>query len=173
MRTLMQSARARSGLARSALPAAVARGCRRLHVSGPCSEKSAEAEAERANLGVHNAIHERVEGLFSEIKPLAKEFNFLNFSGDDQSFNKPMVLLLGNHSSGKSSFINYLLGEDLQKTGVATTDDGFTIIAGGKSNEEVDGPSSPKHPFRALVYAARTLKTAGEITPRYRCAKRT
>ena len=35
------------------------------------------------------------------------------------------------------------------------------------------GPSSFK-PFRALVYAARTLNAAGEITPRrYRCAKRT
>jgi Dynamin family len=36
----------------------------------------------------------------------------------------PFVLLVGNHSSGKSSFINYLLGRKIQTTGVAPTDDG-------------------------------------------------
>ena len=36
----------------------------------------------------------------------------------------PIVLLLGNHSSGKSSFINYVLGREVQTTGVAPTDDG-------------------------------------------------
>ena len=38
----------------------------------------------------------------------------------------PTVLLLGNHSSGKSSTINHLLGRDIQRTGVAPTDDCFT-----------------------------------------------
>ena len=53
----------------------------------------------------------------------------------------PFVLLLGNHSSGKSSFINYVLGRDVQATGVAPTDDGFTVIAPGEEDSDRDGPS--------------------------------
>jgi len=44
---------------------------------------------------------------------------------------KPMVFVLGNHSSGKSTFINYVAGRKVQATGVAPTDDGFTIISPG------------------------------------------
>lgn len=52
-----------------------------------------------------------------------------------------MVLCVGNHSSGKSSFINYVLGRTVQTAGVAPTDDCFTIIA---PNEEIhpDGSNS-------------------------------
>ena len=53
----------------------------------------------------------------------------------------PSVLLLGNHSSGKSSFINYVLGRDVQATGVAPTDDGFTVIAPGAEDADRDGPT--------------------------------
>ena len=53
----------------------------------------------------------------------------------------PFVLLLGNHSSGKSSFINYVLGREVQATGVAPTDDGFTVIAPGAEDADRDGPS--------------------------------
>lgn len=53
----------------------------------------------------------------------------------------PVVFLLGNHSSGKSSFINFVLGEQVQKAGVAPTDDGFTIIAPGQQRLDQDGPA--------------------------------
>lgn len=53
----------------------------------------------------------------------------------------PYVLLLGNHSSGKSSFINYLVGRPVQATGVAPTDDGFTVISPGASDADRDGAS--------------------------------
>lgn len=53
----------------------------------------------------------------------------------------PFVFLLGNHSSGKSSFINYLLQRQVQSTGVAPTDDGFTIIAPGSEDIDQDGPA--------------------------------
>lgn len=53
----------------------------------------------------------------------------------------PFVFLLGNHSSGKSSFINYLLGKNVQTAGVAPTDDTFTIIAPGKQDQDRDGPA--------------------------------
>jgi GTPase SAR1 family protein len=53
----------------------------------------------------------------------------------------PFVLLLGNHSSGKSSFINYVLNRKVQATGVAPTDDNFTIIAPGEEDFDRNGPA--------------------------------
>merc|ERR1712238_449419 len=50
------------------------------------------------------------------------------------------VLLVGNHSSGKSSFINYVLGRKIQTAGVAPTDDCFTVIAPGPMDVDQDGP---------------------------------
>jgi len=54
------------------------------------------------------------------------QINYQSYDGSNTQF--PFVLLLGNHSSGKSSFINYLLGKKVQSTGVAPTDDSFTVI---------------------------------------------
>jgi hypothetical protein len=51
------------------------------------------------------------------------------------------VLLLGNHSSGKSSFINYILNSPVQTTGVAPTDDNFTIIGHGSQDIDKNGPA--------------------------------
>jgi len=53
----------------------------------------------------------------------------------------PFVFVLGNHSSGKSSFINFVLQRKIQEAGVAPTDDGFSIIAPGPEDAEMDGPT--------------------------------
>ena len=53
----------------------------------------------------------------------------------------PFVFLLGNHSSGKSSFINYVCQRKVQTAGVAPTDDSFTIIVPGPSDVDRDGPT--------------------------------
>ncbi len=58
----------------------------------------------------------------------------------------PMVLLLGNHSSGKSSLINHLLGRKVQRTGVAPTDDGFTVLMHGDDERSIDGAALTTHP---------------------------
>lgn len=55
----------------------------------------------------------------------------------------PCVLFLGNHSSGKSSFINHLLGGDsVQDTGIAPTDDAFTFLLYGEDEKELAGPAA-------------------------------
>lgn len=59
----------------------------------------------------------------------------------DQTTPLPMVLVLGNHSSGKSSFINYVIGRPVQTTGVAPTDDGFSFIAPGTMDLDQSGPA--------------------------------
>eukprot|EP01038_Epipyxis_sp_PR26KG_P007666 gene7666-10430_t len=53
----------------------------------------------------------------------------------------PFVFLLGNHSSGKSSFINYVCDKKIQTAGVAPTDDAFSIIVPGPNDVDRDGPS--------------------------------
>lgn len=40
----------------------------------------------------------------------------------------PVIAIMGMFSAGKSSFINYYLGNTLQRTGVQATDDKFTVV---------------------------------------------
>lgn len=55
----------------------------------------------------------------------------------------PCMIFLGNHSSGKSSLINWVLGGDpVQDVGLAPTDDGFTVIAYSEHEEDVCGPAA-------------------------------
>ncbi|XP_065054289.1 uncharacterized protein LOC135683068 [Rhopilema esculentum] len=52
---------------------------------------------------------------------------------------KITVMLMGNHSAGKSSFINWYVEEHIQKTGVAIETQGFTFITSGKKRESLTG----------------------------------
>ncbi|MGV1098229.1 dynamin family protein [Thiovibrio sp. JS02] len=69
---------------------------------------------------------------------------------------KPIVLVIGNYSSGKSTFINELLGQTIQRTGQSPTDDSFTILAGVEPGEvlpEIPGSTvirDPALPFAGL-----------------------
>jgi EH domain-containing protein 1 len=76
---------------------------------------------------------------------------------------RPLVLVLGNYSSGKSTLINDFLGARIQATGQAPTDDSFTVITFGAPHdgveegirvvEERDGKyllNDPEYPFENL-----------------------
>ncbi len=96
----------------------------------------------------------RIRGFYDDLlDPLSTEFMFRRPPTMGELRRPPQVLLLGNHSSGKSTFVNHLLGDDVQKTGVAPTDDGFTIITYGTTATERDGPavvSNPDLPYEGL-----------------------
>jgi GTPase SAR1 family protein len=62
------------------------------------------------------------------------------------TYNTPLVILLGNHSAGKSTFVNTLMEKQLQTTGVAPTDDGFTILMRGDVDMDEDGPTAVSNP---------------------------
>eukprot|EP00929_Paragymnodinium_shiwhaense_P015762 TRINITY_DN123869_c0_g1_i1.p1 TRINITY_DN123869_c0_g1~~TRINITY_DN123869_c0_g1_i1.p1 ORF type:complete len:572 (+),score=129.00 TRINITY_DN123869_c0_g1_i1:91-1806(+) len=66
----------------------------------------------------------------------------------------PLVMIVGNHSAGKSTFINRLFGVSIQETGVAPTDDGFTVLQRHERNESEDGPTllgcPENRPFKEL-----------------------
>jgi hypothetical protein len=67
-----------------------------------------------------------------------------------------LYLLSGNHSSGKSSFINYVCQRKVQTAGVAPTDDGFTIIVPGPSDVDRDG--------NITLLSARVTKKISKLT---------
>ncbi|CAL8248215.1 unnamed protein product [Merluccius merluccius] len=66
---------------------------------------------------------------------------------------KIFVMIMGNHSAGKSSFINWYIEEHIQKTGVAIETQGFTFITSGRKRESLTGNATLHlYPhFRALL----------------------
>jgi GTP-binding protein EngB required for normal cell division len=95
-----------------------------------------------------------VQRLYREaVDPLSAKFAFEKRPDEGEIAGAPTVLFLGNHSSGKSTFINHLLGAPVQKTGLAPTDDAFTVLSFGGTEEERDGQavvSTPSLPYGGL-----------------------
>ena len=100
------------------------------------------------------ALERQVQDVYDiSLSPLANKFTFRLGVAKSDAVGLPTVLLLGNHSSGKSTLINHLFGKDIQKTGVAPVDDGFTLIMHGDEQTDLDGKAvvtHPKLPYRAL-----------------------
>ncbi len=81
-----------------------------------------------------------------KIAPLFSKYD-MDFSSLESAMKwKPIVLIIGNYSSGKSTLINEIIGEDIQRTGQAPTDDAFTII----TSEGRDKP--PEVPGSTLIH---------------------
>ena len=82
------------------------------------------------------AVDKKARALYDALDPIAARYEFERAPRPSETSGAPLVLILGNHSSGKSTFVNFLLGVDVQKTGLAPIDDGFTIIAHGEAAEK-------------------------------------
>ena len=69
---------------------------------------------------------------------------------------KPLVLVIGNYSSGKSTLINELLEREVQRVGQSPTDDSFTVLSRPEqAGDEKEVPGSAvvadeRLPFEAL-----------------------
>lgn len=80
-------------------------------------------------------VKKKLEPLFARYK--------MDFGGIDASLKwKPIVLIIGNYSSGKSTLINEFVGHDIQRTGQAPTDDSFTIITSDPGVSMAETPGS-------------------------------
>jgi EH domain-containing protein 1 len=80
-------------------------------------------------------VKKKLEPLFARYK--------MDFGGIDATLKwKPIVLIIGNYSSGKSTLINELVGQEIQRTGQAPTDDSFTIITSDPHLELEETPGS-------------------------------
>ncbi len=105
---------------------------------------------------------EVVKMVADHLTPVALRYGYSDVPLETNIKWRPLVLVLGNYSSGKSTLINEFLEADIQATGQAPTDDSFTIISYDDSasagntvriTEERDGKfllNDPEFPFETL-----------------------
>uniref|UniRef100_A0A674P546 EH-domain containing 3 n=1 Tax=Takifugu rubripes TaxID=31033 RepID=A0A674P546_TAKRU len=95
----------------------------------------------------------------TKLLPLEENYKFHEFHSpalEDADFdNKPMVLLVGQYSTGKTSFIRYLLEQDFpgMRIGPEPTTDSFIAVMHGDTEGVIPGNAlvvDPKKPFRKL-----------------------
>jgi EH domain-containing protein 1 len=108
--------------------------------------------------------------LRSKMSPIYKRYNVSMQDVLTPLMWKPLVLVIGNYSSGKSTFINELLDMPVQRTGQAPTDDCFTILTSpgeDESEEEIPGgnivnderlPFAPLMPFGERLFSHLRMK---------------
>ncbi|XP_059838744.1 EH domain-containing protein 3 isoform X2 [Hypanus sabinus] len=95
----------------------------------------------------------------TKLLPLEQHYRFHEFhspSLEDADFdNKPMLLLVGQYSTGKTTFIRYLLEQDFpgMRIGPEPTTDCFIAVMNGDVEGVIPGNAlvvDPKKPFRKL-----------------------
>ena len=95
----------------------------------------------------------------TKLLPLEEHYKFHDFHSpalDDPDFDaKPMVLLIGQYSTGKTTFIRYLLEQDFPgiRIGPEPTTDRFIVVMHGEKEAVIPGNAlvvDPKKPFRPL-----------------------
>ncbi|KAM8913955.1 EH domain-containing protein 4 [Spinachia spinachia] len=109
---------------------------------------------------MYQTVTEGLQSLYlKKLLPLEDTYLFHDFhspaleAADFQS--KPMVLLVGQYSTGKTTFIRYLLEQDFpgMRIGPEPTTDGFIAVMYGENEGIVPGNAlvvDPKKPFRKL-----------------------
>ena len=86
---------------------------------------------------------EDIQRLYARHRATAERFCYVYRRSTVSPNSLPYVLFLGNHSSGKSSFINYLLGDaSVQDVGIAPTDDAFTFLLYGEEERDAVGAAA-------------------------------
>ncbi|CAL4126637.1 unnamed protein product [Meganyctiphanes norvegica] len=95
----------------------------------------------------------------TKLLPLEAKYKFHHFHGpplDDLDFDaKPMIMLVGQYSTGKTSFIRYLLQRDYPgiRIGPEPTTDSFITIMNSKNEQVLPGNAlviDPEKPFKTL-----------------------
>ncbi|VTJ75033.1 Hypothetical predicted protein [Marmota monax] len=117
----------------------------------------------RERSGGTDAVQTVTGGLRSlylrKVLPLEEAYRFHEFHSpalEDADFeNKPMILLVGQYSTGKTTFIRYLLEQDFpgMRIGPEPTTDSFIAVMYGETEGSTPGNAlvvDPKKPFRKL-----------------------
>jgi len=100
---------------------------------------------------IYESVSDGLKQLYrSKIKPVEEAYRFGEFYSpllNDSDFDaKPMVLLLGQYSVGKTSFIKYLLGRDFPGAhiGPEPTTDRFIAVMHGNEDKTTPGACFPQ-----------------------------
>ncbi|KAK4298763.1 hypothetical protein Pmani_028917 [Petrolisthes manimaculis] len=117
-------------------------------------------EAKKKNLDVYDTVLDGLRKVYkTKVFPLESNYQFHDFHSpalDDPDFDaKPMILLVGQYSTGKTTFIRYLLERDFPgiRIGPEPTTDGFIAVMHGDTDGVIPGNAlvvDPKKPFRPL-----------------------
>lgn len=117
-------------------------------------------ERKKCHLQACETVLEGLKNVYkNKVLPLEKHYNFQDFHSpplDDTDFDaKPMILLVGQYSTGKTTFIRYLLERDFPgiRIGPEPTTDGFIAVMHGETDGVIPGNAlvvDPKKPFRPL-----------------------
>lgn len=111
---------------------------------------------------INSLRNELLEMVAEYLTPVAMRYGYSEVPLETNIKWRPLVLVLGNYSSGKSTMINEFLGIKVQASGQAPTDDSFTIITYDENQpadapvqitEEKDGKfllNDPEYPFESL-----------------------
>nr|XP_014349146.1 PREDICTED: EH domain-containing protein 2 [Latimeria chalumnae] len=109
---------------------------------------------------VIQTVTEGLKKLYKEkLLPLEEYYRFHDFHSpalEDADFdNKPMVLVVGQYSTGKTTFIKYLLEQDIpgSRIGPEPTTDSFIAVMHGEVEGIIPGNAlivDPNKPFRKL-----------------------
>eukprot|EP00758_Cryptobia_borreli_P009472 Tbor_TRINITY_DN5484_c2_g1::TRINITY_DN5484_c2_g1_i1::g.25023::m.25023 len=106
------------------------------------------------------------------IEPIEKRFEYDTFNpswfGETIVQKKPFITLLGPFSSGKSTFVNYLMQSNYLLTGPQPVTDKFTVIMHGASVGQVSGKvlaADQRQPFRGLnQFGDKFIECFGGVT---------
>ena len=110
---------------------------------------------------VFNNVTEGLKKLYkTKLLPLEETYDFHEFHSpklDDPDFDaKPMILLIGQYSTGKTTFIRYLLESDFPgiRIGPEPTTDKFIVVMHGDKDGVIPGNAAvidPSKQFRPLT----------------------
>ncbi|XP_041092345.1 EH domain-containing protein 2-like [Polyodon spathula] len=124
---------------------------------------------------VIRTVTEGLQSLYQKkLLPLEQLYRFHEFHSaalEEADFhNKPMVLVVGQYSTGKTTFIRYLLEQDYpgSRVGPEPTTDSFTAIMHGEVEGLIPGNAlivDPNKPFRKLNPFGNTFLN------RFQCAQ--
>jgi len=134
--------------------------------------------SEPARTQAFTAFANATDGLSSLYKekllPLEQSHAFHEFYSaqlTDADFTcRPMVLLVGQYSTGKSSFIRHLLGRDYpgMRIGPEPTTDKFVVVSHGEKDQVIPGHAAvvdPSMPFSQLAHLGNAFLN------RFECAR--
>jgi len=117
-------------------------------------------EGARKNADVYDNVVSGLQNVYKQkLLPLEKEYQFHDFHSpalDDPDFDaRPMVMLVGQYSTGKTTFIRYLLEQDFPgiRIGPEPTTDRFIAVMHADQDGVIPGNAlvvDPKKQFRPL-----------------------